>query len=263
MKKIILSIVLSLSMFSCTQQIEDNSSQYISLQESEELFQRALTVDEPERSELFFQSASILEEFINEEKIENGYIYYNAGNSWINSGRIGKAILSYKKAAEILPNNKNIRNNLNYTRSKVLYKIDDKKNNPLIQTLFFVHYDLSFQNRFILLITLTFIVFSLASILLIKKNKILRNLLIIFSICTVFLGFSIVLDISAKTEGVVTTKEVIARKGDSEGYENSFTQPLTEGVEFRLLARRNEWYFIKIGDGRTCWIPEYSAELQD
>lgn len=261
MKKLILLMSILFLILSCTRQTEGKSRQYNRLEESEALFQKALTANEPERSELFFHSASILEEFINEEKIENGYIYYNAGNSWMNSGRIGKAILSYKKAAEILPNNKNIRNNLNYARSTVSYKIERGNNNPLIQTLFFIHYDLSFQNRFILLLCFIFIVFILASFLLFQKNKTLRNLLIIFSICSVLLTCSIVIDILAKTEGVITTEEVIARKGDSEGYEQSFTLPLTEGVEFRLLSKRNEWYFIKIADGRTCWIPEFSAEL--
>ena len=263
MKQIILFVFILFFILSCTQTKEINSELFLKLQESEKLFQKGLMTDDPLQKDHFFRSASILEELISQDKIENGYIYYNAANGWMNSDHIGKAIISYKKALQLLPNNKNIRNNLELARSTVQYSIEKNGGNPLLETLFFVHYDLSFQMRFAFLIFLTFCIFTTASIYLFKKRLFFRNLIFLLSICGILLGTSIIVDLFEKTEGVITSQEIVSRKGDSEGYENSFSQPLTEGVEFKLLSERNGWYYIEITDGRTCWIPQYSAELLD
>ena len=61
--------------------------------------------------------------------------------------------------------------------------------------------------------------------------------------------------------GVIVNRQVVARKGDSETYEKSFTEPLHAGTEFKLLESRPDWLEIELADGRTCWVPINSAEL--
>jgi uncharacterized protein YgiM (DUF1202 family) len=64
-----------------------------------------------------------------------------------------------------------------------------------------------------------------------------------------------------RREGVVTVKEVIARRGAGEIYESSFQEPLHDGTEFKLLDEREGWYLIQLPGGDTGWIPVSSAEL--
>ena len=54
---------------------------------------------------------------------------------------------------------------------------------------------------------------------------------------------------------------VVARKGDGEGYQPSFTGPLHAGTEFALIEERGEWRHVELHDGRRCWLPEKSSEL--
>ncbi len=51
------------------------------------------------------------------------------------------------------------------------------------------------------------------------------------------------------------------RKGNGEGFEPQFEQPLYEGVEFAVIERRNEWIHIRLPDNKAGWIRRRKAEL--
>ena len=55
-------------------------------------------------------------------------------------------------------------------------------------------------------------------------------------------------------DGVVLTDDVVVRKGNSEGFEPQFLEPLHQGVEFRVLEQRTGWLSIELPDGKTGWI---------
>ena len=62
-------------------------------------------------------------------------------------------------------------------------------------------------------------------------------------------------------EGVVLADDVVVRKGNSEGFEPRFEQPLHEGVEFRVIEQRPDWLSIELPDGKTGWIRAADAGL--
>ena len=61
--------------------------------------------------------------------------------------------------------------------------------------------------------------------------------------------------------GVVTSKELVARKGNGESYPPAFTEPLREGREFRVLEERERWILIRLRDGVEGWVPTNGVEL--
>jgi hypothetical protein len=61
--------------------------------------------------------------------------------------------------------------------------------------------------------------------------------------------------------GVIIDASVIARKGNSDAYAPSFTEPLHAGTEFVMIEKREGWYYIRLADDRTCWVPEKSVGL--
>ena len=63
------------------------------------------------------------------------------------------------------------------------------------------------------------------------------------------------------TEGVILIDDVVVRKGNSEGFEQRFEQPLQQGVEFRVIEQRPEWLSIELPDGKTGWIRASAAGL--
>jgi hypothetical protein len=60
--------------------------------------------------------------------------------------------------------------------------------------------------------------------------------------------------------GVITAKEVVARKGDGTMYAPTFLDPLHSGTEFQCLEERGEWLHIELADGQACWIPKTAGE---
>lgn len=264
MKKITLILLSLFTFISCSENISRDSEEFKIIQKSEEYFQKALLLEnDDESNEYFYRSASLLDELISSQKLDNGYIYYNAANSWMNSGNLGKAILNYRKAERRIPSNHMVRNNLSIARLSVENQIERNKDNALLKTLLFIHYDISLEIRVSLTIGLVAIFFSTASICLFKKKKYIKNILIVSALILLGFSISICIDILKPDEGIIIYKEVTARKGDSDGYERSFSQDLTEGVEFSIISERNQWYYIELTDGNTCWIPKESAELVD
>jgi hypothetical protein len=61
--------------------------------------------------------------------------------------------------------------------------------------------------------------------------------------------------------GVVLADDVIVRKGNGEGFDPQFAQPLHQGVEFELLERRGQWIQIALADDKSGWIRADQAEL--
>lgn len=259
MKKLAYMTIVALLFISCGVTKEQEEFTLL-LSEAEELYKKALESEEPEKTEFFFRSAVLLENALEQQDLNNGYIYYNIANSWLMSGDTGRAILNYRKALERLPSNTLIKENLALARSSVPLLIDRDPINPLIRAIFFIHYDISFGGRVVILIVILFFLFGSASILLFYKMNYIRNFLFFLAVVAIIISISLIEEIQRKPEGVILT-EIDGRKGDSSGYEKSFTESLSPGIEFKLLETRSGWMMIELMDKRHCWIPEAAAEI--
>ena len=60
-----------------------------------------------------FQQAADSYESLIKRGLNNGYLYYNLGNTYIRLGKIGPAILNYMNAQKLIPRNENLQANLN------------------------------------------------------------------------------------------------------------------------------------------------------
>lgn len=259
MKKISSLIIILFLLLSCQfEQSSDDIKKWLS--EAEDLYKKGLTAEDSIGEEYFMRSAILYEKAIAKGHLNNGYILYNTGNSWFQSGNLGKAILYYRKAQKRLPGNAFIQKNLMEARRKLPSALVEKGKNIFARTLLFLHYDLNFRTRFILLVLFSFSLFGSASVYLRRKKNYLKNTIIILSILSLLSVLSLTVDIFKEKEGVIL-KEVYGRKGDSEGYEKVFEQTLLPGIEFNLIEKREGWIYIKLKNGIPCWIPGGSASL--
>lgn len=232
-----------------------------------ELFHQANDIEpqDPDKArDLYQQSVMHLERLAEQGSIHNGKLYYNIANTYFKMHDLGRAILNYRRAETLMPNDPNLRQNLAFARSKCLDKIPEKQEKKVLQTLFFWHYDLATRTR-TLLLALAFPAFwvLLAIRLFIKKPSLNWACIASGALALVLLA-SLGLEIwtrSQNTPGVILAPEVTARKGDSETYQPSFNEPLHAGTEFVLREDRGRWYYIELPDGRSCWVPAKSASL--
>ena len=64
-----------------------------------------------------------------------------------------------------------------------------------------------------------------------------------------------------RREGVVIVSEVFGRKGPAYRYRTAFREPIHDGLEFEMVELRDGWMYIRLADGRTCWVPEGQVQL--
>ncbi len=235
--------------------------------QAKDLFRRADEVAGkfPETAkDLYGKSAMRYERIIREGGIHNGKLYYNLGNVYFRMKDMGRAILNYRRAEAYMPNDPNLQQNLQYARRMRMDQIQDNSETQVLKTLFFWHYDTSTQTRVFLFSGCFILLWISAGIRVFIKKPFLLWWIITTSILSFSLGVSLGTDeISLRTKrpGVIISREVIARKGNSVTYEPSFKEPLHAGTEFTLMDDRGEWFQIELADSRTCWVPSTDVEL--
>lgn len=235
--------------------------------EGEASFRRAneLVSANPQKAEDLYRKAVLaFERIMDEGGVENGKLYYNTGNIYFRLGDIGRAILYYRSAEKLIPNDLNLHQNLDYARSRRVDKIEEKPQTQIFKTIFFWHYDLSRFIRAFLFTVFFNLIWLCAGIYLFKRKALLRYGMMTGCILSLLLAGSLGLEAfqdSRTRAGVVLAPEVVARKGDSTTYQPSFNEPLHAGTEFSLIEERKGWYHIELTDGRRCWIPDAAAGL--
>jgi len=236
-----------------------------------ELFQQAVdsAVTNSKEAEIFYKD-SLLRFLQISESVQNGKLYYNIGNIYFQLGDIGRAILSYRKAALLIPGDRNLKENLAVARAQRVDTLDEKESSRILETIFFIHYNLSEYIK-----TVIFgIAFALAwvsvSLILLKDkfsislSRVFVTSAIVFStIALISLGSVLIDTYKLKNHpgGVITSDAIIARKGDGLSYSSSFQDPLHSGLEFTLINKRPGWYYIELPDSTRTWVPENSAAL--
>jgi tetratricopeptide (TPR) repeat protein len=235
--------------------------------QAKEMFREAntLAAKDPAGARALYQKSLMrYERIVKEGKIGNGKLFYNMGNIYFHIKDIGRAILNYRRAQQYIPNDPNLKQNLDYARSIRMDRIEEKQKTQILKTLFFWHYDLSTRTR-VYILTFSFILLWLLAMvrLFIHKSFLVWFLVFTAFFSTLFAG-SLFIDtiyLSRIRPGVIISSPVIARKGNSDTYEPSFKEPLHSGTEFTLIEKRGNWYQIELSDSRKCWVPEKDIEF--
>ncbi len=235
--------------------------------EAKSLFRQAekAAATDPEAARSFYrQSAMRLERIVSAGGIENGKLFYNIGNAYFRMEDLGRAILNYRRAAQFIPNDPNLKQNFAYARSQRVDRIEDTQKTRMFRMLLFWHYDFSSTTRSVIF-AVCYALFWAALLVRIYFRKVPAGLIAGAAFVGILCFGSLAADYLRQERnpgGVLLADEVTARKGDGITYQPSFKDPLHEGTEFLLIEKRNGWYHIRLNDGRKCWIPENTAGME-
>ena len=224
----------------------------------------ALAESQPEAArEAFAKAALRFERIADEGGIRNGRLYYNIGNCYFRMDDLGRAIANYRRAEQYIPNDPNLRQNLDYARRKRLDRIEVPERTRVLQTVLFFHYDLGQRTRAAAFTAAFAALWLLLSVRLLWRSAVLSWLAGICAVVSMLLLGSLLVEwrhLRTVRPGVVVAAEATARKGDGMSFEPAFTEPLHAGTEFSLLEDRGEWLEVALDDGRTCWLPAKDTE---
>jgi tetratricopeptide (TPR) repeat protein len=190
---------------------------------------------------------------------QNSEVYYNLGNAYYKSKRLGLAIWAYEKALKIDPRNEDAKFNLEFATLQTEDKIEQPDPaltewikrilyGPQINLWAFVSIASS------LLFSLTVLVFIVA------KSRRLRNLsmmsgllfglLLVFSTFTAYFHKQSILN---ETEAIVIEDKVNIRISPLDKANVSFK--LHEGAKVKIIQQNDSWLQIEV-NGNMGWILE-------
>lgn len=205
-----------------------------------------------------------------EKVLDAGYasaaVYFNLANANYKLNRIAPSIYNYEKALALKPNDKEIKNNLQFAQNMTIDAIT-----PLPQNVFKKWYNqilgvftidgwASLTVAFSLLFTLCFLIYYFTT----RVGG--KRAFFTLSFITLGLGIlSLVFTFQAKSNaknrefGVVFSSEAEIKNEPNMGSEQTFI--LHEGTKVRILEEQGDWQMIRLADGKEGWIPKNSLKI--
>jgi tetratricopeptide (TPR) repeat protein len=236
--------------------------------EAKDLFRKgndAVAAHNPTAAKELYQRAALrFERIADQGGVRNGKLFYDIGNTYLRLGDLGRAILYYRRAQELAPNDPNLRQNLDQARRQRADKIDVKPQTQVLKTFFFWHYDLAISARLYLFAAFFGLIWTLALLRrFVRRPGLGWGIAVSAIVAALLFGSLLAEEVQRQSHagGVILASEVVARKGDGETYQPSFEEPLHAGTEFDVVEDRRDWLFIELSDGRRCWVPAQAVGL--
>lgn len=202
------------------------------------------------------------------DSVENlGYeastLYFNKGNAWFKLKNYPKAILNYEKAKKLAPNDEDIDANLAIVNSFIIDKIE-----PIPELWFFkvwyklVNFFNARQWTFISVALVWLFAFSLFYFIIVKKNRNISFWVMLFflflSISSTYLAYKRHhFQVVHSTAVIMSPSQKILSAPDTESTELFI---IHEGLKVELKEQYNDWYKIRLSDGKTGWVKAESLE---
>lgn len=192
---------------------------------------------------------------------ESASLYCNLGNSYFKTGNLGLAILNYEKGLKLSPGDEDLIYNLKIANARTVDKITELPKLFIVQWWELLITSFSLTGWSIITIILFWIFLAGISLFILSRRaKIQRVSLMISSVTLAVLILVVVILISrynheAVTDYGILTEEVYSVKVAPD-YKSNDLFVIHEGIKFIVDDHVNEWYKIRLADGKVGWIPE-------
>ncbi len=192
---------------------------------------------------------------ISDSGIKNGKLFYNLGNAYIKNNDMGRAVLWYERALKLMPDDPDLRFNLEYAYS--LLK-DEKGDNPspVLKILFFWKHWLSPFSILWAAIILNFLLWIVLTLRLFVKRKISKMSILsvmIFTVVFTLTAFYNYYETEYIKQGIILAKKVPVRSGLAGNSTELFF--LQEGTRVRIEQENRDYYKIYYSKGKIGWVP--------
>lgn len=197
---------------------------------------------------------------LNEELLSKGYVsaavYYNLGNAYFKSGRLGRALVNYLRAMRLDPRDSDLRANLAFARAQVEnYHPWPRRSVFALPQKFCSERTLRWIAFISFVVTATFFLAALYAGLRRKRVVLVTGLL---GLVTLYLAGVVVVQSFDRAGRAVFIEKAEARFEPNVQATVYFKAP--EGTEVRILREKDKWSKIERSDGKAGWVPARSVE---
>lgn len=248
MKNIVLSIILSLSVFSSFAAADS----------------RIINGNAAYSNNKFDEAIALYEDLLKTQ--ESAALYYNLGNAYYKSSKLAPAILNYERAILLNPNDDDIKSNLELAKLQTVDKdesaVDQLAISEWTQSFVNLHSSNTWARMSIIFFLLTL---ACASLYLYVKVIAVRKLgfiggILTFLICFVsfFCAKSAKEKITTHEYAIVFTPSVTAKSSPKDNATDALV--LHEGTKVLVKQQVKDWYEIETSGGHRAWIKTSDAE---
>ena len=209
-------------------------------------------------------------------------VFYNLGNTNYYLGRLGRAILWYRRAEQIIPRNADLKENLRQAKGKTRDPSSMPIPPPVIRGMFFWHFAFSLDEETWIALVLYGLLMVGVVVYIFTRSRWAARIAMIVGIMLLAVSGSLLLRVyrlHTARPGVVTAREAVVRYGPGEEYEAKFK--VHEGAELAVEAERENWYKVLVyvevkgvrpsnaeappaesenNEARSRWIPKDAVE---
>jgi tetratricopeptide (TPR) repeat protein len=204
-----------------------------------------------------------------ESILKNGYVsgelYYNLGNACYRNGDIGRAILNYERALRLIPNDEDLRHNLQLMNLMITDRIE-----PTPRLFIWEYWD-AFAGA-ITLDAATWIGYGLfiltlvaVALFLTVRQFLLRKVAFVTGLVSLLLLFLAAGVFAEKLSAVTRTDDAIVMARvvnvkNSPDARSSDAFVLHAGVKVRVVDTVAGWLKVRLADGKIGWVEGASLE---
>lgn len=221
-------------------------------------------------NQLYQQGKVVEAKDLYETILHNGYVsgdlYYNLGNAYYKAGNIPRAILFYERALRLIPNDDDLRHNLQLAYLMITDRIE-----PAPKLFVWEYWD-SLKDFFslraatwLLYVGFLVVIASIATMVLARRYAVRKAALVVGVACGVAFILFILLFV-AKLADSNRTDEAILQSGivtvkNSPDAKSSDAFVLHGGVKVQIIDRVGDWVKIRLADGKVGWMEVTAAEV--
>jgi len=216
-------------------------------------------LEQPSRARRSFRNAAEAYERLKRQGCHNAALYRNQGNAWLLAGELPRAILAYRQALRLAPNDTSLRHSLGYARNQVVSSPPNQFARPPAASWswWFPRLGLSVY------LVLAFAPYCMAWLCFTRWWMSRRRSLWMaggaLSTTALLLAVAFVVEYRQTEQDSLHPLVVVAEngvplyKGNGESYPR-FETALNQGVEARLLFDRDNWLQIELAGGVVGWV---------
>jgi len=193
--------------------------------------------------------------------VANGQLFYNLGNAYLKADHLGPAILWYERARRLLPNDPDLRFNLEYARSLTI-DTPEESTPPIVRILFFWNYQLSHRTILIAAIAGNILFWLLIAGWRLTRRPGLLRAAIITSVPTLLFLLTAGYNFYQKShlkQAIILPAHVSVRSGFQETDTELFV--LHAGTKVQVVRDSKAHYQIRYSAGKTGWVDQDAVGL--
>jgi hypothetical protein len=227
-----------------------------------DVYEKAQAATDRDSRNREFARAAVLFEQTARATTATADLWANAGNAWLQSQSIGRAVLAYRRALAADPRHPRAQQNLTHARSLLPAWVPRRRSAGVFDTFFFWHRTLSRSDRAAIAAVAFLLTCICVGVALGWRKSSLRGMAVIPALLWIAAAGSLLLETDGGSgrPAVIVVDDTVARASDSINATRRFSAALPAGTEIVVLEERPLFSHIRLANDRDGWIPRSSYE---